>query len=79
MPKHSLEQAIKALNKKKDVQVEGTDIYIRNESTEVGNKSWGRIDYLRKQHNMLVFVVDRLPKECKMKGQVFNIIRRLAE
>ena len=79
MPKHSLEQAIKALNKKKDVQVEGTDIYIRNNSTEIGNKSWGKIDYLRKVHNMFVFMVDNLPKDARSKGQVPNIIRRIAE
>lgn len=79
MPKHSLELAIKALNKKKDVQIVNNDIYIRNETTELGNKSWGRLDYLRKNHNMMIFVVDTLPKDLKMRGQVLNIIRRIAE
>lgn len=59
--KHNFADAVKALEKKKDIRIQGTNIIIdRSEkaSQDVGNSSWGKIDFLVKYHKFQV-IFDR--------------------
>lgn len=43
---HTEHSAVNCLNRKKGVQIQDKTIFIAKEQNEVGNKSWGMIDYL---------------------------------
>lgn len=51
---NTIASALEVLNKKKDVKVIGNDIYVLNgyakyKANDLGNGSWGKIDFLRKK------------------------------
>ena len=50
--KHQIEKVLRSLGKKQDCRINGTDILVltgngkRKKQHDLGNKSWGKIDYL---------------------------------
>lgn len=59
--KHSIDSAIRSLSKKHDCKVTINSVMVlRNgvptKANDLGNGSWGRIDYLRKQGLRTMFV-----------------------
>lgn len=47
---HTQDSAARSLSKKASVFIEGKDIYInKDDYNDLGNGSWGKIDYLTKQ------------------------------
>ena len=57
--KHDLSSAMRSLSKKKDLRIEGRTIYVLSKGSnkkidDLGNGSWGKIDYLSKNHGFLV-------------------------
>lgn len=61
MKKKNYDEAkvIRILSKKRDIRIDSVrmTIEIVKNSTEVGNGSWGKIDYLRKIHGYVVIFV----------------------
>lgn len=59
--KHTIESAIRSLSKKNDVKITVSGIEVLKNSSkdkkhDLGNGSWGRIDFLRKQGIKAYFV-----------------------
>lgn len=49
--KHNLDEVLRDLRKKKDVQITGIQIQVikgKKADNDLGNKSWGKIDFLTK-------------------------------
>lgn len=53
---------VRSLDKKKDVRVDSVNktVEVVKNSTEVGNGSWGKIDYLHKVHGYLYVFVKKI-------------------
>lgn len=54
---------VQYLSKKKGCDVSEKSIKIDSNQSDIGNASWGRIDYLCKMHGYTYIVVDGLPKK----------------
>ena len=48
--KHNLNDVLAFLSKRKGVKVTGNVIEVDKNRNDLGNKSWGRIDYLCNKH-----------------------------
>ena len=60
----TLEGVIKSLSRKHDFRIVDGIIYIlvgKAAHNDLGNGSWGKIDYLVKQHNYILTKVEKLP------------------
>lgn len=76
--KHTLEEVLKSLKKKRDCKVVDYTIWVLSNEVynekkmmdvpnpakvnDLGNGSWGKIDYLRKVHGYVVLKIDSLKK-----------------
>lgn len=60
---------IRSLSKKSSIQVNPVNMTIEviKNSTDVGNGSWGKIDYLRKVHGYVVVFTTKLSKKATPK------------
>lgn len=60
---------IRSLSKKSSIQINPVNmtIEILKNSTDVGNSSWGKIDYLRKVHGYVVIFMNELSKKVTPK------------
>lgn len=58
---------LRILSKKRGVSVNGKTINIDSNSSDLGNSSWGKIDYLRKVHSYRV-THDKPSKKLKVVG-----------
>ena len=60
---------IRSLSKKNSIQINSVNktIEVIKNSTDVGNGSWGKIDYLRKVHDYTVIFVTKLNKKVTPK------------
>lgn len=67
MNKYNEVDAIKALNKKNGISINkvGKAITIDKTNNNLGNSSWGKIDYLTKVHGYVVVFVTELGKKKK--------------
>ncbi len=58
--KHTLESALKSLSKKQDVRINTNGIFVlkneKKQKHDLGNGSWGKIDFLNKQGLRTIFV-----------------------
>lgn len=65
---------IRSLSKKDSIQINsvGKAIEILKNSTDVGNGSWGKIDYLRKVHGYVVFFTNKLSKKATPKKTSYD-------
>jgi hypothetical protein len=58
---HTIDQCIKSLSKKKDISINTNRMIIlieqrkKHKLHDLGNKSWGRIDFLRSQGFMITY------------------------
>lgn len=52
---HTMEEALKSLRKKTGCSVKDGNIEIHKNHTDLGNGSWGKIDYLEKIHKFRVY------------------------
>lgn len=59
-------KVIRILSKKRDVRINHVSLTIEvvKNSTELGNGSWGKIDYLRKVHGYVVVFVANIGKKA---------------
>lgn len=64
MSKRNYDEAsvVRVLSKKKDIRINGINrtIEVVKNSSEVGNGSWGKIDYLRKVHGYVQLFVKQI-------------------
>lgn len=44
--KHNVDEVLRALRQKKDLKIQGNQIQILRNSSDLGNGSWGKIDFL---------------------------------
>lgn len=47
--KHTVDEVLRSLSKKKDIKITGNEIQIlvgKDSKQDLGNKSWGKIDFL---------------------------------
>ena len=60
---------IRSLSKKSSIQINPVNMTIEvlKNSTDVGNGSWGKIDYLRKVHGYVVIFMNELSKKVTPK------------
>lgn len=60
---------IRSLSKKGSIQINPVNMTIKvlKNSIDVGNGSWGKIDYLRKVHGYVVLFADKLNKKVISK------------
>ena len=60
---------IRSLSKKGSIQVNPVNMTVEvlKNSTDVGNGSWGKIDYLRKVHGYVVIFTNKLSKKATPK------------
>lgn len=60
---------VRSLSKKGSIQVNPVNMTIKvlKNSTDVGNGSWGKIDYLRKVHGYVVLFTTKLSKKSTPK------------
>ena len=60
---------IRSLSKKGSIQINPVNMTVKvlKNSTDVGNGSWGKIDYLRKVHGYVVIFADKLSKKVTSK------------
>lgn len=67
MNKYNEVDAVKALNKKNGISINkvGKAITIDKTNNNLGNSSWGKIDYLTKVHGYVVVFVTELGKKKK--------------
>ena len=67
MNKYNEADAIKALNKKNGISINkvGKAITIDKTNNNLGNSSWGKIDYLTKVHGYVVIFATELGKKKK--------------
>lgn len=67
MNKYNEVDAIKALNKKNGISINkvGKAITIDKTNNNLGNSSWGKIDYLTKVHGYVVVFTTELSKKKK--------------
>ena len=67
MNKYNEVDAIKALNKKNGISINkvGKAITIDKTNNNLGNSSWGKIDYLTKIHGYVVIFTTELGKKKK--------------
>ena len=67
MNKYNEVDAVKALNKKNGISINKVDkaITIDKTNNNLGNGSWGKIDYLRKVHGYVVVFSTELGKKKK--------------
>lgn len=56
---HTLEEVLRSLGRKKDIRISGRVVQVKRNSAEVGNGSWGKIDYLHKVHGYSYLHVDK--------------------
>ena len=89
--KHKMEEVLKSLHRKKDLSIDsqGNVIYLLKEpkNNDLGNSSWGKIDFLKKYCGYNIIEVDQLPNEKKketyrrLKEQIINeqILKELEE
>jgi hypothetical protein len=66
--KHSMDEVLRDLRKKKDVLVRGNSIEVLNgfktkREFDLGNKTWGKIDFLTNHCGYKVFHVSEFSKE----------------
>ena len=56
---------VRSLSKKSSIQIDTTEKIIRvvYDNTEVGNGSWGKIDYLTKVHGYIVLFVKNISRK----------------
>lgn len=70
MKKKNYDEAkvIRILSKKRDIRIDSVKMTIEivKNSTEVGNGSWGKIDYLRKVHGYVVIFVTAIKRASIM-------------
>ena len=64
---HTEERALKQLSKKRDCRVYGKRIVVLSNNSkerhnDLGNKSWGKIDYLVKAHDYILYRVPDFSK-----------------
>lgn len=68
--KHTEEKAIRSLNKKKDCLINRDykviQILTKNKVNDLGNKSWGKIDFLQKHAGYTVKYVPKFLKENEL-------------
>ena len=68
MPKqHRIDRVLRQLGQKNDCFVDPNTLTIqvlvgKNQKHDLGNKSWGKIDYLQKVHDFSVIKVDKFSK-----------------
>ena len=89
--KHKMDEVLKSLHRKKDLSIDsqGNVIYLLKEpkNNDLGNSSWGKIDFLKKYCGYNIIEVDQLPNEKKketyrrLKEQLINeqILKELEE
>lgn len=60
---------IRSLSKKGSIQINtgSKTVKVVRDNTEIGNGSWGKIDYLRKVHGYVVLFADKLNKKVISK------------
>lgn len=60
---------IRSLSRKNSIKINSVDksIEVVKNNTEVGNKSWGKIDYLCKIHGYVVLFVNSINKKSTKK------------
>lgn len=63
---------VRSLSKKSSIQINSVDktIEVLKNSTDVGNGSWGKIDYLRKIHGYVVLFTNILSKKITPKKTI---------
>jgi hypothetical protein len=64
--KLTIEKCIKSLSKKKDCKIMGTMIYRRvgkKQVHDLGNGSWGKIDFLTRHCHFTLLKVEEYPSE----------------
>lgn len=70
MKKKNYDEAkvIRIISKKRDIRVDGIKkvIEVVKNSTEVGNGSWGKIDYLHHVHGYIVLLVNYINRPSAM-------------
>lgn len=76
---------VRSLSKKNSIYIDTVQKFIEVEknNTEVGNGSWGKIDYLHKVHGYIVGFVTRTRKKPTLKKNIedddFNINSKTAK
>lgn len=71
---------IKALNRKTSISIKNEAltngvhgvINVLKNATDLGNSSWGKIDYLIKVHNYKIYIVDNINKRQKINNSDDN-------
>lgn len=78
MNKYNEVDAIKALNKKNGISINkvGKAITIDKTNNNLGNSSWGKIDYLTKVHGYVVIFTTELGKKKKSADDDTNNTNR---
>lgn len=78
MNKYNEVDAIKALNKKNGISINkvGKAITIDKTNNNLGNSSWGKIDYLTKVHGYVVVFTTELGKKKKSADDDTNNTNR---
>lgn len=69
MNKYNENKVIRDLSKNNNVRINHVDktIQVVRNSNTVGNKSWGKIDYLTKLHGYILLFVDNITSKIKSK------------
>lgn len=71
MKKRNYDEAsvVRSLSKKNSIYVDTINhvVEVMKDSTDVGNGSWGKIDYLRKVHGYIVCFISTLTKKPFIK------------
>ena len=64
--KHNYFSVTSALREKQDIIIKDKTVYVRKDHATVGNKSWGKIDYLKKIfHYDVMFLNDMNFRDLK--------------
>lgn len=56
---HNLEEVLRSLGRKRSIKITGRTVQILKNADDVGNGSWGKIDYLHKVHGYSFMRVDK--------------------
>lgn len=79
--KYEVDRVIRSLNKKNDIKIDSRDgiIYIlangsKSKINDLGNGSWGKIDFLVNYHGFFIRYVSELPKKGREKSELISNI-----
>lgn len=65
MKNHDEASCLRSLRQKRSISIANRIIYVEKDNTEVGNGSWGKIDYLCNYCGYHYVIVATMPKNVK--------------